>query len=376
LYCHLVAVALCCQSMAVTDAGEARIAANPLRELASGIDALYLSGRTAVAEAFLDELEARKCDAQEINGPMTVIVGGEEFGLLPYALNRYRFRLSHPFGEIGITRSEHLPQIHVEPRAEFLHGLGAAEGAQWFMEVLESEFGSIEWTVNRLDLFMDVQGWELDGDDRRNFVTQARARMLREEDDGFSGLQHGTRKAGTIHCRIYDKLRQIKAKGNDYWFGVWGDTFDPHNSVLRIEFEFARGGLRDFEVDSPADALAKAGALWAAVTGDWLTHRTPTGDGTRSRWPLSPEWEFVQKASVCGGAIGLDRVRAGKRAGSIRRKVPVFVGYLVDLATEFDATSLDGALGIARALVEEDESRRDVQFAHRLEIARAERRYR
>jgi hypothetical protein len=264
----------------------------------------------------------------------------------------------------------------VEPRAEFLHGVGASEGVRWFTDILEMQFGTVQWTVSRLDLFMDVQGWELDGDDRRDFVTRARTRTLREEDDGFSGLQFGIRKTGTIHLRMYDKLREIKVKGNDYWFGVWGDAFDPAQSVLRIEFEIARGGLREFQVETPSDALHRAGAVWAAVTEDWMTHRVPTGDATRSRWPLSREWGFVQSATLRGNAIGLDRIRAGRRAGNVRRKVPAFVGYLVDLASEFDATSLDSALGVARALVEEDQDRRDVLFVHRLELARAERRYR
>lgn len=49
-----------------------------LTELGSGIDSLYLSGRAALPEAFLSDLEASKRQAMEAGEPIGFILDGEE----------------------------------------------------------------------------------------------------------------------------------------------------------------------------------------------------------------------------------------------------------------------------------------------------------
>ena len=59
-----------------------------------------------------------------------------------------------------------------------------------------------------------------------------------------------------------------------------------------------REALGQFGVLTPEDALGSAGAMWANLTEEWLTHRVPTKDGTPSRWPVSPQWRAVQHVTV------------------------------------------------------------------------------
>jgi hypothetical protein len=61
----------------------------------------------------------------------------------------------------------------------------------------------------------------------------------------------------------------------------------PGTPVHRLKLEIGRQGLTEFDLDIPAQVLAAAGDLWTYATGQWLTHRSPTDDQTRSRWPLS-----------------------------------------------------------------------------------------
>lgn len=341
-----------------------------LRELISGIDALYLSGRVPLDPGYLAELERRREEARESEGPVEVLLGDDPFGLKPGPLGSYRFRLSHVNGEIGITASKKLPQLRIQPRAHLLHALGPELAVEWFTSRCEAAFGPVEWSVNRLDLFADVQGWNFEGNDRDRFKCRSKNLTLREEAGRFTGFEFGKRKTGTVMARIYDKTVEIEVKGTDHWFDIWGTAFDGDLPVIRIEFELGRQGLHDFGIATVDQALCGAGGLWAALTEKWLTYRVRTGDATEARWPVSDEWVFVQGALLRGSAIGMERMGARRTAVHVRRLVPGFVGYFANIAQHFEVNTLDEALGVARAIVREDEERRDVLFEHRLEIGR------
>ena len=62
----------------------------------------------------------------------------------------------------------------------------------------------------------------------------------------------------------------------------------PGTDVTRVEIEFGRKALTEFRLDSPTQVLSATSGLWAYGTEQWLTHRIPTPDCNRSRWPVSP----------------------------------------------------------------------------------------
>jgi hypothetical protein len=219
---------------------KAHLRGQSVRELASGIDALYLSGRAGISAAVLEELERRRDEALEARRPIAVSMGGEEFGVLPKPFGKYRYCLSHPNGLVGVTASEHLPALRVQPRAELLHGIGPAAAVDWFTSRCETAFGPVAWSVSRLDLFCDVQGWQLDGNERDRFECRAQRRDTHEETEELTGFEFGRRTTGTLAARIYDKTLQVATKGIDYWPAIWGPDFDPDCPVLRVEFEIGR----------------------------------------------------------------------------------------------------------------------------------------
>jgi hypothetical protein len=344
-----------------------------VREVASGVDALYLSGRAVLSDALLADLEAVRAKAEESGQPAPFRVAGEEFEVEPRAFGKYRFRLVHSSGLVGITPSEHLPALRVQPRAEFLHGVGPGGVVEFFSGI--GEFlagGPVCWSLSRLDLFCDVQGWVLHGDDRHRFVCRAERRDLHEHGETLGGFEFGRRTSGTVCARIYDKTRQVEEKGLDWWPAVWGERFDRRKPVLRVEAEIGRAGLREFGVNSPTEGIDAAGALWASVTENWLTYRRPTSDETRSRWPVAAEWSALQRASLRCGAIGAERARALRRKGQLRLIVPQLVGYAARVGALLATDDLDTTMAAIRRLVQDDEIRRGTLFADRIAEKAAE----
>ena len=67
-------------------------------ELASGIDALYLSGRGELLSDTLELLEERRGCAEEFGLAAPVEIGPLEFSLAPHGWGKYRYCLDHPIG--------------------------------------------------------------------------------------------------------------------------------------------------------------------------------------------------------------------------------------------------------------------------------------
>jgi hypothetical protein len=302
-----------------------------LTELASGVDSFYLSGRGRLDPALLADLEEARAQARLNGTAQEFEAGGEAFAVAARPLNRYPFRLDHEHGVVGLSASSHLPTVNVQPTAAFIHAAGVEAALSWFMGTLEMLLGAVEWSSSRIDVFMDVQGWSLVSEDRSRFVCRARQLTMWESDSALQTLRFGSGKSGVM-ARIYDKTEESRVKGTDWWPDVWGEAYRPGERVLRVEFQVTREVLTQTAIDDPFDALECLPALWGYLTDEWLSLRTPTADGTRSRWPVAPEWLDVQQASLRNGAIGLERTRAGHRSGSIRRLLPAARGYVAQSA--------------------------------------------
>lgn len=308
--------------------------------LAAGIDALYLSGAATVPPGVVQELEEMRDEATETGAAVAV---GDGWAVTGHSFGKYRFCLTHERGRLGVTPSDQLPALRFQPLAETLHGLGPAETVAWIDGVMSALVGPVRWSVSRVDLFSDWQGWTLTGDDRNRFLCRATARTLHEESEDFTGFEFGTRQSKTFSARIYDKTLQARRKGKDWWPEVWGEAYDVSLPVHRVEFEVNREAIRQFGLDSPLEVLDGAPSIWSYATDEWLTYRTPTGDQTKSRWPLAPEWSDVQAAPMSGTAIGLDRTLDGQRRGELRLLMPTLNGSVASYAALKGTHSIDDA---------------------------------
>jgi hypothetical protein len=188
----------------------------PLVELASGVDALYLSGRTALPLPFLDRLEETRKLAEVASATIPFDLGGELFGMAPHAFGRYRFCLEHPDGRIGISPSHQLPALRVQPRGSFLHTVGSAAAVARFQRVLEAECDEVFFHVSRIDLYADFEGWGIGVEDRPLFICRAGSVRTFEEENRFTGFEFGRRFTKTVCARIYDKTTDVARTGADW----------------------------------------------------------------------------------------------------------------------------------------------------------------
>jgi len=341
-----------------------------LVEVASGIDSLYFSGRVKVPSPTLARLAEARAAAESVSESTTCQIGGEDFEVADHGYRKYRFWLSHANGFVGVSPSEHLPPIRVQPRAEFLHGVGAAVAVAWFRRVLETECGAMRLSASRIDVHADWQGWAPGWEDRERFVCRADAIALRGDRGGLTGWEFGRRETNTLCARIYDKTLEIERKGNDYWLDIWGERYRPELPVIRVEFEIGRTGIREFGIDTPEEAIEGAGGLWMAATHDWLTYRTPTSDQTRARWPIAEEWRCVQRATIADGAHGLERMREGQRLGQLRTLAPGLVGYMASFGALSGTSGIEDTCDKVPSLLRHYGEWRGVTFSDRIAAKR------
>ncbi|GAA2089333.1 hypothetical protein IDH50_15905 [Aeromicrobium tamlense] len=342
----------------------------PLTELASGFDALYMTAECVLPKLFLADLKAAQDRARDEGSPSPLELGPETFLVGERGINRYRYALHHPNGLIALTQSKNLPAVSIQPRARFIHAVGVEPATRWFSELVESIVGPVRWKASRADLFMDSHGWDLTGNDRERFLCRAKDLRTWESHSALTGLGFGSGK--TLSARIYDKTEEMRAKGSDWWPDVWGADYLSSERVLRVEFQLRRSVIREVGLDSPEDVLREAPRVWAYLTDEWLTFRDPSGDKTRSRWPVSPAWTSVQAASLRAEAVGLERVSAGERAGSIRRLLPQLQGYLSSAGALLNATTREETLHRVGRLLEAEAERTGISFEQRLAGKRAD----
>lgn len=271
----------------------------------------------------------------------------------------------HPNALIGITSSANLPAVRIQPRAEFLHAVGPSGVLAWCDDFAKSVLAStVTWQVSRIDLFVDVQGWDLQATDRRRFAARATARRTYEDGDELTGLQWGAGRA--ILARIYDKTVEIKKDGKDWWPDIWGDAYDPAQRVVRVEFQVKRDALRDFGLHSPADVLAHRALLWKYLTVNWLSLRSASSDSNISRRTIDPDWEFIQAAQLDSTAIGPDLIRAGSIAGDLRRLIPALIGYATRVGAICGAGTVSELLDVLHDVFLDDERNRGTTVEERL----------
>jgi hypothetical protein len=347
-----------------------------LCELASGVDALYLSGHGYLSKGFLARLEDERIFADRVSMRVPFELGPLTFSLAPHGWGKYRYCLDHESGRLGFTSSRRLPSVRIQPRAEFLHSLGPEATVSHFEQLLRRVVEGLGLSVARIDLFCDVQGMELRREDRPNFVCRSDGLTTYEDGAAITGFAFGSRKAQRITARLYDKTAEMAAKGTDWWELLWGERHDSAAQVWRIEFEIGRAALSDLELYRPQDVLAAAPSLWNYCTAEWLSLRAPNGDSNRSRWPQDPRWETVQAASLSHGGTELPKIHRRKRATSLRVLMPALIGYLARFAQLAGTTDIDDTLAALAVSIANDESARRMTFAERVRRRRAEVEYR
>lgn len=166
-------------------------------------------------------------------------------------------------------------------------------------------------------------------------------------------------------ARIYDKTKEIQGNGHDWWIDLWGPAFSPESAVYRVEFEFGRESLREFELTTPAETVAAAASLWAYAT-EWLSYRTPSTHADRDRWPVAAEWEAIRRPSLRGQALPRERITKGRCRGELRRLTPALNGYVASFAAFAGHDTIEDACSALPEHLREYERRSGRAFCSRV----------
>ncbi len=330
-----------------------------MRLLASGIDTLNLSVRGTVQESVWDlfaeaQKRARLNEGDEL---FSFPVTEETFDCHPYGWRGYTYWMSSPDFELMVGRSTKFPAVLVQMHSAFLHSMGIDPALDQVERLLRLDVfaGPFKETVSRIDLHADLQGWDLHTADLDRFVGYGRHRRAFEENRQV--FQSGTKLSGfmfgkdALVARIYDKTAQIRKQGVSWLPDLWGEDYDPRLQVWRVEFQFRREALADFQSKSVDDVIASVQDLWLYGTARWLSLRVPTGDRRRRRWPVDPVWEEIRAVRIAHTMTGIVRRRIEQ--ASELKLLQGIQGYATSLAAVRGRSERDHALTDIGTLIDQ-----------------------
>lgn len=237
----------------------------------------------------------------------------------PYILEDNAFRI-----QLSKAVSTSMPMAYVKISSEYLTHKTVNEIVDDLRNVL-AELGAVDYTpkVSRIDLFADfVSSFSMEAWDRHAWVTRAKTINQYSVDGDFSGWSIGMGSHSMIG-RLYDKSLEIDVSGKHYLMPLWieaGWDVSTEAHVWRLEFEFKREILAQFDIQPLNLCLENLNGLWSYATGDWLKLTMPSQEDTnRSRWPIHSLWGFLSEVDFETDGGPLLRQFAKQRIPSDRR---------------------------------------------------------
>jgi len=223
---------------------------------------------------------------------------------------------------------------------------------------------------SEVHLCADVVGWsEIASLDRRkHFVSRSRKRGSHFEQDwepdvrvkdfsyGLKATGFDFSKRGALSCTIYDKTREMKQSGKEWFADIWRSQGwrEEDGPVWRVEFKFKRQALHELRqegvfwgIEDAFELPDRLPVLWAYAVGHvedgdddepdgWLRCVIPGEDKNRARWPTHPAWKVVQAAfsqeQALPDAMG-KLVRKRHEEHNIEKGLEAILGYASSLSS-------------------------------------------
>lgn len=332
--------------------------------LHTGVDTLEVSVFGSVVEGLEDEFDLCKTKAQATDTPEPFPINGEPFFVQAKAQGHFTWVLSdhRMLLFVSRTRRPELPFCKVRLRASAL----ASEGREaLFAQALAvvGHLGAIErLSVSRIDLAVDVQGFEFTDDDFARMVCPASYRSITREGDGVT-YQLGK---GDVVMRIYRKDAELRAHKKESYAKLWErhPSYDPSMPVWRVEVQLRGQVLKELGAREVNAAFAKLGRLFRFGTV-WAELRVPTGDTNKNRWPVDTVWQLL--ATAWGDAPAEPRIRLAARAESEEAAVARLLGAAATLGAYSGQTDLIDVLRYALVGMEQRMDDRGETFAELVE---------
>ena len=348
-----------------------------LHELASGVDALYLSGHGYLSKGFLARLEEERTFADRVSVPVPFELGPLTLGLAPHGWGKYRYCLDHETGRIGFTSSRRLPSVRIQPRAEFLHAVGPEETVRHFADLVRPFIEGLVLSVARLDLFVDMEGMQLCSQDRSAFVCRGDGCTTYENANIVTGFAFGSRRTQRISARLYDKTAEMAVKGNDWWELVWGERHTPGVAGVADRVR-SRAGRPERPRPVPPRGRACRRAVALGLLHRGVAHLA-LSDCRLQPLPLAG------RSALAGRALGVTGARRDRIAFHPKSEAGHIVGQPHAgprrlprglCRSHGDDRLRRSTIEALRASVANDEIVRRMTFAERVERRRAERGFR
>lgn len=311
-----------------------REAEAPVRCLASGLDTLEIGYCLDLASSDIDfpELEYIKGRVRDGERAQEMVrLGCERFQMGASGAFPYRYVLRND--ALTVCLAERMqPTTKVRFSSKSLWHDGAASLHKRVLTWADSISATQTQPekVIRADWAFDFALDEPDFE-QSHFLTRAQ----KESTFGSSGyVETFTWGRGPLVVRIYDKVAEIDQQSQKVWFfDIWGQR----EGVWRVEFQVRGERLKAAGIRSLADLTDLQGDLLRELSSAHTTLRRPTSDSNKSRWPLHPMWEALQR-----------EIRTYGQAGLIRAyDEPAFIEYRLD---KFAQSLLGNLKGIAALL--------------------------
>ena len=281
--------------------------ANCIDEIASflrgGIDSLYLSFQGDLDPEVEQCLSLLKTKAQshdpDIQANAVIELGDHKFEVKPKGNGMFAYVIADGWFYIKVSGAdaERMPLCHVQISSELLTRSGVEEPLKALRAIVRllGVYSAIR--VSRVDLCCDfTTNLDLSQFSAGYWVKRVRHFDYHMDGETFTGFTFGRRK--TVRANLYHKSLEIKESGKEYMRDIWWLAgWDRESTVWRLEFQFYRKILSDFDIHSPHELLEKLNSLWTYATHQWLRLTVPSSDKTKSRWKDHFLWKILKSAS-------------------------------------------------------------------------------
>lgn len=278
------------------------------RILRCGIDSLYLSYWGEMSDESSIRLtklkELAKSDLQDAVSLAQLTLNDRLFEVAAYGKHPYAYVLkNHSFRlQVSKQAAKRTPLAYCKISSEMLTNLSPDVVVADLSKIV-SGIGYLTDApkVSRADLCVDfTTDFPIDQIQNAEWVTKARSFAQYTDDRRFSGFAIAA--GGVLSARLYNKTLELKKNPRPYLETLWlAQGWDGVSDVWRLEFQFQRQALRDFNVDTYQKLIESLAGLWNYATLDWLRHTVPNpNDKTQTRWPSSSLWKLIQEVQWNG----------------------------------------------------------------------------
>ena len=276
-----------------------------IRVLYCGVDTLEATFAGVLSEQLPVILDAAKTKAQATDTPVEFMIGEDRFHVSGRGLGKYSWVVSDHRMQIRISRAmTGLPVVGVRLWASALATYGHvalyAEASR-----LIALLGDMHPnTLSRIDLAVDVQGFDFTDADFERLVCAATYRVIHK--DG-AGVTYSVGKADVV-VRVYRKDVELKVKDKLSYAKVWERVadYDSEAATWRLEVQLRGSVLKELNARSVEVAFTKLGGLFQFGM-HWCELRVPRADATKKRWPVDVIWSLI--AAVWGASKPEPRIR-------------------------------------------------------------------